>query len=681
MDMALCSQYDYYNDAPILFLYRTVNTKVYSFWSEYSVTELPQSRALFETVLKIEQGNPKAGNTNHTRMSYTETQLVSILKKASDAYYNNTGDGLLGDEEYDRLRDLLEEMNPNHPFLKQVGAPIEKGAVKLPFKMASLNKIKPGTGAVDSFVRSSGIPAWVLTDKLDGISVLWDTGKRKLYLRGDGLMGVDVTAFAPYLSGLNPRGYKEKWVLRGELVLPNDVPIQGTLSRSWVNGQLHQKTPIPEELGKIRFVAYEVLVPSSLSRLEQLQKLAEAGFEVPWACVVTTLSDESLSKTLQMRRSESKYPIDGIVVGENCVPKKQEGGTSVENPKDMRAFKMPMEDQRATTTIVDILWSASYQGYWIPRIQIQPVTIGGSRIEFLTGHNARFVLTNELGKGARIIVRKSGDVIPTLDSVLSTGEKVSLPEGEWDGDAATASHYKLKAGTSNTEVLQKKLEHFAKTLDIPHLGPGLVTKLVAEGKDTPNDLVTIEKVDLELIVGKGMAAKIYPALQEKLQKCSELTLMIASGMMPRGVGTSKLEALFKLQADPRKWSSIKACEGWSSEALSSFLASMSAYETWRSRELPAIPYPRITQMPERGPAFAPGITREGPVGVVCLTGFRDAEFQKKMEEKGFVFVAGVSKKVTHLIVKSSGETSEKVKKAAEMGIRILTREDAEAEYL
>ena len=614
-------------------------------------------------------------------MSYSESQLVSILTKASHAYYNGSTEGVLGDEEYDRLRDLLEEMNPNHPFLKQIGAPVEKGAVKLPSKMASLNKIKPGTGAVDSFVRSSTIPAWVLSDKLDGISVLWDTGKRKMYLRGDGLMGVDVSAFAPYLSGVFPRGFQKKWMIRGELVMPNDVPIEGTLSRSFVNGQLHQKTPIPEQLGKIRFVAYELLVPSGLSRLEQLQALGEAGFEVPWACVVTSLSDEMLSNTLTHRRKESKYPIDGIVVGENCVPKKQEGGTSVENPKDMRAFKMPMDDQRATTTVVDILWSASYQGYWIPRIQILPVTIGGSRIEFLTGHNARFVLTNEIGKGAVIVVRKSGDVIPTLDSVITKGSAIQLPEGEWDGDASNASHYKLKSGVSNPEVLSKKLEHFAKTLDIPHLGPGLVAKLVAEGKDTPNDLLTIEKVDLEIILGKGMAAKIYPAIQEKLQSCSELTLMIASGMMPRGVGNTKLEALFALQSDISKWSSIKSCEGWSADALTSFLATLPAYVAWRQKELPILPYPCRTTVPSKGPDLAFGVDVPPIRGYVCLTGFRDAELQRKLEAKGFVFVAGISKKVTHLLVKASGETSEKVKKASELGIRILTREEAIQEYL
>ena len=613
--------------------------------------------------------------------SYTESELASLLQKASDAYYNATGGAILGDDEYDRLRDELERMNPNHPFLKQVGAPVEKGAVLLPYKMASLNKIKPGTGAVESFQKSSSIPAWVLSDKLDGISVLWDTGKRKLYLRGDGLMGVDVSQFAPYLKGLTPRSFQQKWVIRGELIVPKSTPVDGQLARSWVNGQLHQKTPIPEQLGKIHFVAYELLVPA-MPRLDQLQKLGEAGFEVPWACVVTTLNDDILSSALQQRRSESDYVIDGIVVGENCVPKKQDGGSSVENPKDMRAFKMPMEDQCATTTVKDILWSTSYQGYWIPRLQIEPVNIGGSRIEFLTGHNARFVLTNEVGIGALVVIRKSGDVIPTLDRVIVKGKRITLPEGEWDGDERTASHYKIKAGTSNAEMLAKKLEHFAKVLDIPHLGPGLIAKLIAEGKDTPNDLVTIEKIDLDLIVGKGMSAKIYPALQSKIQSCSELDLMLASGMMPRGVGDTKLNGLFKLEADPQKWFKITSCEGWSKEALQSFLQTMPAYEAWRTKDLPAIPYPRPTQVNTFH--FVPGVIEPPPAtarGVICLTGFRDAEFQKQMEAKGFSFVNTVTKKTTHLIVRSTADASEKTKKAAEMGIRILTREDAEQEYL
>lgn len=604
--------------------------------------------------------------------SYTIEELVSILKKASDAYYNGTEGPILDDDEYDRLRDELEAKSPSHSFLTQIGAPVGKGAIKLPSKMASLNKIKPATGAVESFVKSSGIKQWVLSDKLDGISVLWDTKTRKLYLRGDGVLGVDVSQFAPYISGLSPRGYTDKWMIRGELVLPTDVVVEGSLSRSWVNGQLHQKKPIPEQLGKIRFVAYELVQPGTFVRATQFQMLSEAGFEIPFHCILGTLNDDALSAYLQNRREKSLYPIDGIVVGENNVPVK-DSSESVSNPKDMRAFKMPMEDQKATTKVVDILWSASYQGYWIPRIQITPVNIGGSRIEYLTGHNARFIVSNNIGKGATIIVRKSGDVIPTMEKVMSIGETPSLPEGEWDGDETTASHFKVKAGTTNTEILQKRLEHFAKTLDIPHLGPGLIAKLMEEGKDTPNDLVTILQVDMELLLGKGMSAKIFPALQERVAKATELDLMVASSMMPRGVGDTKLKSLFQQEADPRKWSTLTSSEGWSREALASFLKMLPLYETWRLKELPAIPYPRLATVAVAEPVVA-------NKGIMCMTGFRDAKFQEKMERLGFQFVNTVSKKTTHLVVKDREDTSEKLKKAAELGVRILTKEEALQEY-
>lgn len=607
--------------------------------------------------------------------SYSESELVAILQKASDAYYNGKEEGLLTDERYDELRDELETRFPQNPYLKQIGAPVEKGAVRLPYKMASLTKIKPGTGAVESFRKSSAIPAWVLTDKLDGISVLWDTGKRKLYLRGDGLMGVDVSAFAPYINGLTPRSLSKKsWVIRGELLLRKDTPVEGLLPRSWVNGQLHQKTPIPEQLGKIRFVAYELLVPSLLFRWDQLQTLAEEGFEVPWTCVVTSLTDELLSSVLQKRRTESPYPIDGIVVGENRIPAKQEAGDAVENPKDMRAFKMPLEDQKATTSVVDVLWSASHQGYWIPRIQIQPVTIGGSRIAFLTGHNARTIVANQIGKGAVIVVRKSGDVIPTLERVITPcPTEVYLPNGDWDGDAATASHYKVKQGATLTEVKAKKLEHFAKVLEIPHLGPGLVAKLVAEGKDTPNALLTISKEDLETCIGKGMAAKVYPEIQAKQGSCTELDLMLASSVMPRGVGDTKLKALFALQPDPRKWSTIQTCEGWTPKALVQFHSVYPTYEQWRKEELPCVPYPRLGESTPLQPVPTKGC--------LCLTGFRDAVLQKKLEDKGYTISNSVTKKTTALLVKSLEESSEKMEKAKALGIRILTREQAEAEYL
>ena len=172
-------------------------------------------------------------------------EIVALLNRASDAYYNDENP-IMTDEAYDTLRDKLEEAKPNHPFLRKVGA-AAKGAVKLPYKMSSLQKIKPGTGLVESFAKRKP-SGYVLSEKLDGLSVLWCYTDGKLYLRGDGVTGVDISQFVPYIQGLKPAAaasIQNTLVLRGELmVLPSDLPI-GTLARSWTNGQVHQKVPQP----------------------------------------------------------------------------------------------------------------------------------------------------------------------------------------------------------------------------------------------------------------------------------------------------------------------------------------------------------------------------------------------------------------------------------------------------
>ena len=159
----------------------------------------------------------------------TTPQLVHTLKEAAEAYYNS-GKQILSDTEYDLLRDELEERDPENPFLTQVGAKPQGKVTKLPFFMASLNKIKPATGQVDAFIKKTKAKEVLLSDKLDGISALW-TGTQ-LFLRGDGESGVDSSGIVPFVQGLVKT--KDPVVVRGELVLlRKDVPA-GTIARSWV---------------------------------------------------------------------------------------------------------------------------------------------------------------------------------------------------------------------------------------------------------------------------------------------------------------------------------------------------------------------------------------------------------------------------------------------------------------
>ena len=89
------------------------------------------------TITQLLENDPEA---------FTRDELVITLKALNTAYFE-TGESLASDEQYDALKQRLEDIEPSHPLLKAVGAPSssDKVAVKLPIYMGSLDKVKPDT--------------------------------------------------------------------------------------------------------------------------------------------------------------------------------------------------------------------------------------------------------------------------------------------------------------------------------------------------------------------------------------------------------------------------------------------------------------------------------------------------------------------------------------------------------
>lgn len=592
-------------------------------------------------------------------------QIVTRLESAADAYYNG-GEGVMGDEEYDALRDELERLCPTHPFLKKVGAPPRGATVKLPYMMSSLTKIKPETGTIEKFAEEG--TSFVLSDKLDGISALWVTATKKLYLRGDGEQGVDVSAFVPYIGGLRS---SNSCVVRGEIITEGE-------SRSWVNGILHQKEITVSDARRLRFVAYELIEPKGYKRKEQFDILEEYGFETPWTSLVdrALLTETFLSETFRSRRSSSKYAIDGVVVGVNAVPLSQTiKFSSVTNPKDCVAFKMVLSDQCAETTVRAILWAASHHGYLIPRLQVDPVQVQDCKIEFLTGHNAKLLKEKKLGIGAKIRIRRSGDVIPAVDAVLVPSDTIPFPaDFVWD---ATQTHIQVKSSQDSKEVQTAKLLHFASTLEVANLGPGLIKKLVDAGFSSPKALLAMTPEQWQSTLGKGMGEKIRKSFEERMRAIHEMTLMLASSTLPRGTGETKLRALFTREPDWTKWSmkTLAGVNNWSFTSLEECLTSLEQYKKWRTEQFGSMQLTRPVT-PESSPSANP------PSMFVCLTGFRSAELEETCKKKNIEVVPSVTKQTTLVVISDKANTdSGKAKKAKEMGIRILERSQFEKEYL
>ena len=321
--------------------------------------------------------------------------LVLKLNKANEAY-RNTDTLLMTDEEYDRGMEELRRLSPNHPFLSQIGGASKGKSVELPAMMGSLDKVLEGDGGLDRFKKRMGASSYVISEKLDGISCLYVlSNKVSLYLRGDGVKGVDVSGLANHIVIGKP---DVPCIVRGEIVLKKADTPTGSIGRSLINGWVHRiSSSAVKDLEKVRFVAYELIQPV-MSRKDQFAWMKQY-FEIPWVRIVNSigLKEELIKDKLLNRRIEGEYSTDGIVIGADVIPSNTVGVKEARNPKDAVAFKASLDEQKAETTITGIEWNLSRQGFLIPTLLIEPVVIGEARIQRLSGHNASMVYKNKLG--------------------------------------------------------------------------------------------------------------------------------------------------------------------------------------------------------------------------------------------------------------------------------------------
>jgi len=595
-------------------------------------------------------------------------ELVASLQKANWSYHN-TSKSLMSDDDYDRGLEELKKRSPSHPFLSLVGAaPSAKGATLLPVPMGSQDKVRDGEPGLERWVKRQGQAAkrYIITEKLDGLSALFVIrgSKKSLYLRGDGVKGIDVSWACPLVVGCVHAG--SDCIVRGELLLRAADTPAGSIGRSLVNGWIHRGSAEVEGLAKVRFVAYQVLEPTGLARGAQFSWLTAKGFETPWSQgwpVQAIVGAGALKQVLIDRKSRSPYPLDGLVIGTDTVPVGL-GGGEARNPPDSVAFKASLDEQKAQTTVVGVEWNLSRQGLWIPRIQIEPVEIGGATIQWLSGHNAGIIAEHRLGPGSVIIVRRSGDVIPTLDTVIRATEAQMPTEGTWVWDER---HVHAKA----TQVQEggspaQRLLHAFQVLGVDGIGPGLVQKMVDAGFTTMRAIWDAKEAQLAECIGAGRAPMFMKSLRETRQAASMSTLLVASNLLPRGMAEKKLRAVFDKESDPRRWSmGLYPVEGWSEETFRELIGALPRILDWVDKSFGSLALPSL---PLPLPSAASSASN-----FVVFTGVRDKVLEGKLASLGWAMEDSVTKKTTALVIADEGaKETGKMKKAREQGIKILT---------
>ncbi len=615
--------------------------------------------------------------------------MSSSLEKlltAKQAYFTG-GDSGLTDEEYDLLEATVRREYADNPaVLAQIDATgwAPEGGVRLPILMPSLAKGKPGEDLLRKFLASSG--PIVVSEKLDGISALYDSKRRRLYNRGNGVIGTDLTAFIPHIKGIPDSGDSSikmiqleqapalvgsrPTLVRGEIMLAKADADPGTPARSQVNGTLHRiagEVDLP-----LRFVAYQVCEPA-MARLQQFRALQEAGYEVPWNTAITSATEEALAKALRERKGASPYDIDGLVIGRAMVKPaaiELRNGEAV-IPKDMIAFKMPLDEQQARTTVRDVEWNCSRFNVYAPRLVIEPVRIGGALITYITGHNAKFMVENGLGVGAEITVLRSGDVIPIVYQVHKK-EEVELPSDVWD-----ATHTNVLATEASDRQKAAHLENALKVLEVDGAGPAAAVALVDASITSIEEILHTPEDVLADILGPGKGPQLLTRLKAAIRKAPIHTLILASQDVPKGTGNTKLQKVIQTYPNWEKWTvEHKPPANWSAATWEEFCDVWTdikkEIEEWKE----AIGQD-MREVAASVKAVAKTVAKKSAAsgGGVCMTGFRDKELAAASEAAGYTADDTVKKSTKFLIIPNDEDpetiSTGKAVKARENGARIL----------
>ncbi len=637
--------------------------------------------------------------------------LKKVIDYLSDKYYNKN-ESLVSDQLFDYIKDHYEK---NYNEKIQVGAPIasnSNGKTKLPYYMGSLDKIKPSTGTFNKWIGDYPGP-YVISYKLDGISAMIykKAGKVYMYTRGNGIEGQDISHCIEPM-GINTSKLLDGDAIRGELIMSKDnfkkIADKMANARNAVSGIVNTKKPDPKMLKLVEFVTYWVLYPE-FKTSGQLKYIKTKQF-VP-SCVdyieKKNISIDELSDMLIKARSNYKYEIDGIVVIDDSKFYPQDVGS---NPAWGFAFKQVLTDQIAESTVVDVIWEISKDKYIKPKIKINTVELLGSEITYATAFNAKFIVDNVIGPGAIVKIIKSGDVIPYIQEIVKQSDsgKPKMPSVKYEWNETEVDIIATELDKENmNKIIVKKLCFFFETLDIKFMAEGTIQKFVDNGYDDLPKILKADKTKLSKIDGLGskLIDKIYESVSNGLTGRRLHEIMAASQVFGRGIGVKKFKAItddypniidiYKVYGKDHITKLINGINGFETKTTTKIVDNFDEFILFFNNLLKIKPDLIKVDKAEKhdkdvktDKSDKSDKTNKSDTDkkvsnklkdfigkTIVFTGFRDKEIEKQLEDLGSKITSSVSKNTDYVIAADTNEESNKVVKAKDLGIKLLSKDE------
>lgn len=653
-------------------------------------------------------------------------RLISELNRYRDSYYSKS-ESLVTDHQYDDLYDQLEALENETGIIlsgsptREIGYEVkENGLEKVihSHQMMSLDKTKD----VIVLRKFIGTKECLLMCKMDGLTILltYEDGELiQAETRGNGIVGEIITHNAKMFENIpmhiNLKGhveiegeaiitYKDFEQINSKIKLTDD---KYKNPRNLASGSVRQLDNKIAADRHVRFIAWKI--PAGMNELPlmsaRFEKARELGFDiVPYIRVYKENQNlEEFINLLKEKAAYLSYPIDGLVAAYNDIAYGLSLGVTDKYPRHSLAFKF--YDDEYETVLTDIEWTMGKSGQLTPTAVFEPVDIDGTSVSRASLHNVSIFKRFYLHKGDTVAVYKANQIIPQISQNVTRGTgtgKVFVVPVACPICGKPVSIVKKH----NSEVLM--------CMSVQCKGK-LLGELNAFVGKKAHDINGLSEATLQLLIDTGLVTSPIDLYNLK-DHSAELSLL------PR-MGAKKIANLLNSIEASRNTTLEKFIVGLNIPLIGSRAAKdIAKYEEMRTREL-GLRYPYVTFIKDADTDFdfscieglgternisihkyfkenydyifelglnfkLPGLTEDTSLkNTVALSGKRFCitgklhvftnrdELVADIEAKSGKVVSGVTKATDYLITNDKNSGSSKNKKAAELGIPIISEEE------
>ncbi len=371
---------------------------------------------------------------------------IKLIKKHNELYHNEDLP-IISDSEFDKLKKQVSLLESKYSFLKQKKSINNLVGAKPTGRFAKIKHLKPMLSLSNAFEKKdmkdflNKIKNFLNTDnlnlelssepKIDGISatLIYENGRLiKGLSRGDGVIGEDILENLKTIKGL-PIIIKDKKLpkileIRCEVYIGKKdfEALKNSFAnpRNAAGGSLRQKDSKATAKIPLRYFAYGFgLIDPMIfkSQSEFINKIKEWGFLTNrHNKIIKNLDEiEVQHKLIEEARSSLDYDIDGLVFKINNLELQSRLGNTSNSPRWAIAYKFSSE--KAITKIKDIIIQVGRTGAITPVAKVEPVTVGGVVVSNATLHNEDEINRKDIRIGDIVTVQRAGDVIPQVVSV------------------------------------------------------------------------------------------------------------------------------------------------------------------------------------------------------------------------------------------------------------------------